>query len=75
MQLENNLSFFVKIYFTSIIIEISKRDRVKIFKRSEQRQKKSLYINDSGKIRKISGFLVRISVRGVGLSDQSLFRE
>jgi hypothetical protein len=39
MQLENNLSFFVKIYFTSIIIEISKRDRVKIFKRSEQRQK------------------------------------
>jgi hypothetical protein len=65
----------MKTYFTSIIIEISKRDRVKIFKRSEQRQKKSLYINDSGKIRKISGFLVRISVRGVGLSDQSLFRE
>jgi hypothetical protein len=39
----------MKTYFTSIIIEISKRDRGKIFKRSEQRQKRPLYIDDSGK--------------------------
>jgi hypothetical protein len=43
-----------------MIIEISKRDRVKIFKRSEQRQKKPLYVDESGKIRTISGFLLRI---------------
>jgi len=51
----------MKIYFTSIIIEISKRDRGKIFKRSEKRKKTLLYIDDSGKITTISGFSVSIS--------------
>jgi hypothetical protein len=51
----------MKIYFTSIIIEISKRDRGKIFNRSEKRKKTLLYIDDSGKIRTISEFSVSIS--------------